>query len=1151
MSREDRLPPGVEPADLDLIRRSDLFDPAWYAAGNPDVTLMGLEPAAHYLWLGGRLGRNPSPGFDTRAYLAMNGDVAATGINPLLHYLRFGRDEGRWVTPPVDEAARVPRRRGLPVVNWVMNPDNIGWAYGNNARTLAARLPGFEHVIDGYGLFSDVALYFDIRVWQMRGRLAARNVLRVGGPRPLRLAYGEDRARLAADLAGFDAVIVLNRALFDELSPLHPSVHLVPNALDLGEWSPLPRPSDRRESRPFTLGFAANLGTEAERAIKGYDLVEAAAQRLNLPLVHFGKGRDQIPREEMRERFYGAIDCLIHPVAPGKEGCSNTIMEALALGVAVITTQDAGFHAERIKDGEGILYAAREVGALTAAITRLRDDPALADHLAAAGRRFAEAHHDITRSARIYARLLSPGGAAPPPVLHLVPFWEPPARFASSRLRCLHPAALLEDSALVRPVVEGRDLTDPPAGPVLVSQLATDATLATLRDAPETPVIYDLCDRYFDDDREIGGVNARARFHEMAARATVLTASTPDLKRQIAGLGRGLGLGQGKPVVWLPDGIDYRDARDARPTDPKGPVIWFGNPGRGNFTAARWMIDHLRKTRPVRLISARGHFLHEAKTDPVQAEYAEICTDWQEDSFIPDLRAGSLCLIAHGSGETTKSPNRLVTAVMNGLPAVVASSPACAALLRAGGMGWAVVRDVEELDAAVARLQDTTERARYLAAMQALVEAQFGDAAIRNRYEALVADHLPPAGQAARGVRLLVVSHNLLAGEGAPTSLMQVVTGLKAAHPEVAPVVFAPLGGDLARAYEAADIPVILPHDRPGEMPAALLIAQRQETMERAFLAALDDHRADAVLVNTATSLWFADLAEARGIPTLAMIRESSDEHLGFAFGHPRVMEGCRRGLAAARRLIFVAEETRKLWSARHDMGRTALIPNGIDLAPFAPWLETDKDEVRAGLGLNRDDIVLLSVGSINARKAQGDIVAALADLPRDLWDRVQLVLLGAKPSDYLDTLRTQVAALDPSLAARIRIEPETGTVGPWYAAADVFVFASKNESYPRVILEAMAFGLPIVSSAIFGTQEQIVEGQSGLLFPPGDVATLARLLERVTRDRALRGDLAQGAAARFWELPGHAEMVHRLWVQIRQVLEEAEDRAQDRAESG
>lgn len=1137
------MPPGVSTADLDLIRQSPLFDADWYRNRYPDITFLGMDPAAHYLWLGGRLGRNPSAGFDARAYLALNGDVAAAGVNPLLHYLRFGRDEGRWVTPSarslppsLSGPLSVRRRPGLPRMNWVMNPDNLGWAYGNNAQSLAARLPGFDHVFDGFGMITDVALYFDIRIWQMRGRLAARNVLRVGGPRPIRLAYGDDRDRLRADLADFDAVIVLNQSLFDCLSPLHPAVHLVPNAIDLDQWRPAGHPSDRRGQRPFTLGFAGNLTNENERAIKGYDLVAAVAQDLDLPLVHFGKGQDQIPRAAMRERFYGAIDCLVHPVDAGKEGCSNVIMEALALGVPVITTRDAGFHAERIADGEGILYATRDPASIASAVRRLQDDPTLCDAMAVAGRRFAEVHHDIIRTARLYARILSPGQVAALPMLHLVPFWEPPGRFASSRLRCLQPAALLEDSAIVRPMVEGRDLTPAPQGPVVVSQLASDATLAVLQDAPDVPLIYDLCDRYHDDDREIGGVNARARFHDLAARAQVITVSTPALKREI------MGLVLRKPVVCIPDGIDYRDTRDTRPTDPAGPVLWYGNPGRGNFDAARWMIDHVAATRPVRLISNRGHFLHRARTEPDMAPYADLCTDWQEDTFVAGLRACGLCLIAHSVDEPAKSANRLITAVMNGLPAVVTDAPACAAVLRAGGMGWAVVADAAGLDAAMARLDDTGERARYLTAMQAVIEEEHGDTAIRNRYEALLADHFAPGSlQARRPIRALFVSHNLYVGEGAPTSLMQVVTGIKAAHSDIDPLVFATLGGGLAEAYSAAGVQVIQPLPGHQRGQAAHIIGQRSETLVRAFAEALRDNAIDVVVVNTATSLWFADLAEEMGVPALAVIRESSDEHVQFAFGHPDVMEGCRKGLARARRVIFVAEETRKLWLAHHDLGLTALIPNGVDMTRLAPPDNTnaaDRAALRARLGLPGNDLVLLCVGSVNARKAQGDIVAALARLPREILGQVRLVMVGARPSDYLVALQAQIADLDAELASRIRIEPEMPDIAPWYGVADVFVFASHNESYPRVILEAMAFGLPIVSSAIFGTVEQIRPGQSGLLFPPGDVAALADCLTRVITDQALRANLAAGAASRVWELTSHDEMVHRHYIQIRQVLE-------------
>jgi GT2 family glycosyltransferase/glycosyltransferase involved in cell wall biosynthesis len=81
--------------DVDRIRRSPRFDAAWYRRSYPDVDALGMDPAEHYLWLGAKLGRNPSAAFDSAAYLAANPDVAASGMNPLLHYERSGRVEGR------------------------------------------------------------------------------------------------------------------------------------------------------------------------------------------------------------------------------------------------------------------------------------------------------------------------------------------------------------------------------------------------------------------------------------------------------------------------------------------------------------------------------------------------------------------------------------------------------------------------------------------------------------------------------------------------------------------------------------------------------------------------------------------------------------------------------------------------------------------------------------------------------------------------------------------------------------------------------------------------------------------------------------------------------------------------------------------------
>lgn len=85
-------------ADVDAIRSSDFFDAEWYLDQYPDVKALGMDPAEHYLWLGARIGRDPSPMFDSLAYLSNNPDVAAENINPLLHYTYWGKDEGRSLT---------------------------------------------------------------------------------------------------------------------------------------------------------------------------------------------------------------------------------------------------------------------------------------------------------------------------------------------------------------------------------------------------------------------------------------------------------------------------------------------------------------------------------------------------------------------------------------------------------------------------------------------------------------------------------------------------------------------------------------------------------------------------------------------------------------------------------------------------------------------------------------------------------------------------------------------------------------------------------------------------------------------------------------------------------------------------------------------
>jgi len=315
-------------------------------------------------------------------------------------------------TDAADPALHVPGKKAR--INWVIGgPSSKGWAYENNARRLIEKMPEFEHVINDPAK-SDCAIYFDVLIHQEYPKPAERSILRLGGPNPLKRRFGDEPEAVAKGLSDFDTIIPLSRELKDMAALSGAVVQMIPNGLDLRRF--FPRLGAVPE-RGFTVGFAGNCVSEMERQLKGFDFLEEAAKVAGVELKTLQKGRNQIPHERMVEDFYHQIDCLVHPVAPGKEGCSNVVMEALACGVPVITTRDCGFHGEMLVDGANVLFCERSPDSIAAQISRLKSDPALCRRLSKAGARFARVHHDIEAVAHRFRQAivdtLSNGTEAP------------------------------------------------------------------------------------------------------------------------------------------------------------------------------------------------------------------------------------------------------------------------------------------------------------------------------------------------------------------------------------------------------------------------------------------------------------------------------------------------------------------------------------------------------------------------------------------------------------------------------------------------------------------------------------------------------------------------------------------------------------------
>jgi glycosyltransferase involved in cell wall biosynthesis len=194
---------------------------------------------------------------------------------------------------------------------------------------------------------------------------------------------------------------------------------------------------------------------------------------------------------------------------------------------------------------------------------------------------------------------------------------------------------------------------------------------------------------------------------------------------------------------------------------------------------------------------------------------------------------------------------------------------------------------------------------------------------------------------------------------------------------------------------------------------------------------------------------------------------------------------------------------------------RTLVIHNAVDVAAFP-----------ARARLERAPRVV-SIGRFAFPKDFATLVEALAATRADY--RAAFVGEGPLLQEIAGTI------LERGLRERIELLGERGDVPAVLASADLFVLSSRSEGFPVSILEAMAAGLPVVATDVGGVAESVVDGETGLLVPPGDPGALAAALDRLLKDSGLRqrlGTAGRERARRHFDMTGfrraHVELYHR-----------------------
>ena len=175
--------------------------------------------------------------------------------------------------------------------------------------------------------------------------------------------------------------------------------------------------------------------------------------------------------------------------------------------------------------------------------------------------------------------------------------------------------------------------------------------------------------------------------------------------------------------------------------------------------------------------------------------------------------------------------------------------------------------------------------------------------------------------------------------------------------------------------------------------------------------------------------------------------------------------------------------------------------PYGMELEAIDRYRdEVDPAAARERLGLPQDATVVLCLGTLEPRKGQAVLAQAFGAIASRHPDAI-LAIVGDLGGEYSTGLH---AYLDRAgLGDQVRVEPLATDPYAWHVAADVFALASDIESSPIVVLEAMAFGTPVVATAVFGVPELIEDGTHGYLCEASDIDSLGTALERALDDPA------------------------------------------------
>ncbi len=212
--------------------------------------------------------------------------------------------------------------------------------------------------------------------------------------------------------------------------------------------------------------------------------------------------------------------------------------------------------------------------------------------------------------------------------------------------------------------------------------------------------------------------------------------------------------------------------------------------------------------------------------------------------------------------------------------------------------------------------------------------------------------------------------------------------------------------------------------------------------------------------------------------------------------------------LKFATRVLAVSEGLKQnLLDSGLSPSRVRVIANAVDFPKSDGSTHTSRYAKRGSLGVGQDDFIVGYMGRLSSEKGLIHLFAACAQLLRN-GVPLRVLIVGDGPQrNELEKL-----SLELGLGNRVLFAGFQEDIAEWIPCMDVFILPSLTEGTPMSLLEAMAYGVPTIASAVGGVPQVIKHGETGILVSPGKAEEISNAILALLGDPATRQKLAKNA---------------------------------------